>query len=276
MLRYFYKKFGTTDLVPKLNLTGSRRRDFFISQIITEMVEKCNVPNQINIFLREQWTLNTRGSVVVTPPSFFLSGCLYRYGKKVWKTVRFPPSADPTKHGIFVLCVSGHFSVFEVLNFFVQQIIKNAPNQISGSLNESILKKNLKRLKKAFKIVLGNFEFLEIARHAIVYAFGIYCSLAGVSTPWPGAIKSRSGWKKKFYSNQKKSQGRSPYGVLCILDFFSDLKNLLISGTAFYFFACICSHASDFKNSFITTVPLSHKHRNQFSLFSDEYRSKSA
>ena len=26
---------------------------FFISQIITEMVEKCNVPNQINIFLRE-------------------------------------------------------------------------------------------------------------------------------------------------------------------------------------------------------------------------------
>lgn len=133
----------------------------------------------------ELGTWNTRGSVVVTPPSFFLSGCLLRYAKKAWKTVRFPPSADPTKAGTFVLCisghfpiffknqkgtcvpdVSGHFSVFEVLNFFVQQIIKNAPNQISGSLNESILKKNLKRLKKAFKIVLGNFEFLEIVEIA--------------------------------------------------------------------------------------------------------------
>jgi len=29
--------------------------------------------------------------------------------------------------GTFVPDVSGHFSVFEVLNFFAQQIIKNAP-----------------------------------------------------------------------------------------------------------------------------------------------------
>lgn len=83
--------------------------------------------------------------------------------------------------------------------------------------------------------------------------------------------------RKIVYPKQKKSQGRSPCGVLCILDFFSVLENLLISGTAFFYrLGNCCSHASDFRNSFMTTVPLSHKHRNQFSFCSDAYRSKSA
>lgn len=228
MLRYFYKKFGTTDLVPKLNLTGSRRRDFFISQIITEMVEKCNVPNQINIFLREQWTLNTRGSVVVTPPSFFLSGSLLRYAKKSIPTVRREPSADPTKHGTFVLCISGHFSVFEVLNFFVQQIIKNAPEWIFRYSTDPIPQIFLETLKRAFKIVLGNLRDSKTRNR--IYLWYILQSCRGFH-PLTRSNKKPFRLKEKIlFKSEKKSRTKPLRGTLYPWLFFwfeksSDQRN---------------------------------------------------
>lgn len=40
------------------------------------------------------------------------SGCLLRYAKNSVQTVRRKPSADPTKAGTFVPCISGHFPIF--------------------------------------------------------------------------------------------------------------------------------------------------------------------
>ena len=157
MLRYFYKKFGTTWPRSKIKSHWLPPARFFYFPNHNRNGWKVQYAYSNWHFCCCLWTVNTMGIVVVYTHSVRPFSVRKNHGKRYV----FRRRQTPLTHRKFVLCVSGHFSVFEVLNFFVQQIIKNAPNQISGSLNESILRKNLKRLKRAFKIVLGNFEIFK-------------------------------------------------------------------------------------------------------------------